>query len=93
MHLTATYRAEAGYRRRDGQRRRGTEGGTASGGGGQKAGRSAETVQGKAGRLIPEKTAPAGAGGGFDGTERAGTRSGGRKQGRNSADGCGEDRA
>ena len=32
-------------------------------------------------------------GGGFDGTERAGTRSDGRKQGRNSADGCGEDRA
>ena len=33
------------------------------------------------------------AGGGFDGTERAGTRSDGRKQGRSSADGCGEDRA
>ena len=30
--------------------------------------------------------------GGFDGTERAGMRSDGRKQGRNSADGCGEDR-
>ena len=28
----------------------------------------------------------------FDETERAGTRSGGRKQGRNSADRCGEDR-
>ena len=28
-----------------------------------------------------------------DGTKRAGTRSDGRKQGRNSADGCGEDRA
>ena len=37
--------------------------------------------------------APGAAGGGFDGTERAGTRSDGRKQGRNSADGCGEDRA
>ena len=33
------------------------------------------------------------AGGGFDGTERAGTGSRGRKQDRNSADGCGEDRA
>ena len=32
-------------------------------------------------------------GGGFDGTERAGTRPDGRKQGRNSADGCGKDRA
>ena len=31
--------------------------------------------------------------GGFGGTERAGTRSDGRKQCRNSADGCGEDRA
>ena len=31
-------------------------------------------------------------GGGFDGTERAETRSDGRKQGWNSADGCGEDR-
>ena len=30
------------------------------------------------------------AGGGFDGTERAGTRSDGRKQGRNSADRCDE---
>ena len=35
----------------------------------------------------------AAAGGGFDGTERAGTRSADRKQGRHSADGCGEDRA
>ena len=33
------------------------------------------------------------AGGGLDETERAGTRSDGRKQGRDSADGCGEDRA
>ena len=33
------------------------------------------------------------AGGGFDGTERAGMRSDGGKQGRNSADGCDEDRA
>ena len=33
------------------------------------------------------------AGGGFDGIERAGTRSDSRKQGQNSADGCGEDRA
>ena len=31
--------------------------------------------------------------GGFDGTERAGTRSDGRKRGRNSAGGCGEDRS
>ena len=32
--------------------------------------------------------------GGFDGTERAGTRSDARKQGQNSADGCGDqDRA
>ena len=30
-------------------------------------------------------------GSGFDGTERAGTRSDGRKQGRNSADGCSEE--
>ena len=36
---------------------------------------------------------PGAAGGGFDGTERAGTRSDGREQGGNSADGCGEDRA
>ena len=39
------------------------------------------------------KTAPRRPGGGFDGTEWAGTRSDGRKQGRNSVDGCGEDRA
>ena len=32
-------------------------------------------------------------GDGFDGAERAGSRSDGCKQGRNSADGCGEDRA
>ena len=36
---------------------------------------------------------PSVAGGGFDGTERTGTRSEGREQGRDSADGCGEDRA
>ena len=41
----------------------------------------------------PVKTASITDGGGFDGTERAGTRSDGRKQSRNSADGCGEDRA
>ena len=34
-----------------------------------------------------------GAGGGFGETERTGPRSDGRKQGRNGADGCGEDRA
>ena len=39
------------------------------------------------------KIASSAAGGGFHGTERAGTRSDGRKQGRNGADGCGEDRA
>ena len=33
------------------------------------------------------------AGSGFDGTERTGTRSDGRRQGRNSVDSCGEDRA
>ena len=38
-------------------------------------------------------TASSAAGGGFDGTERAGTRSDGRKHGRSSSDGCGEDRA
>ena len=37
--------------------------------------------------------APGADGGGFDGTERTGTRSDGHKQGRNSANGCGEDRA
>ena len=36
---------------------------------------------------------PRAAGGGFDVTERTGTRSDDREQGRNSADGCGEDRA
>ena len=36
---------------------------------------------------------PGAPGGGFDGPERAGTRLDGRKQGRNSADGCGGDRA
>ena len=44
-------------------------------------------------RSVPSKPPPAAAGGGFDGTERATTRSDGRKQGRNSTDGCGEDRA
>ena len=45
-------------------------------------------------RFVPSKPPPGDApGGGFDGTKRAGTRSDGRKQGRNSADGCGEDRA
>ena len=39
------------------------------------------------------KTASSDAGGGFDGTRRAGTRSDGRKHCRNNADGCGEDRA
>ena len=43
-------------------------------------------------RYVPSKTPAGGAGGGFDGTKRAGTRSDSRKQGRNSADGCGEDR-
>ena len=41
----------------------------------------------------PVKTSPGAAGGGFDRTERVVTRSDGRKQVRNSADGCGEDRA
>ena len=41
---------------------------------------------------VRARPAPDVAGGGFAGTERAGTRSDGRKQGRNSADGCGEDR-
>ena len=40
----------------------------------------------------PPSAAPA-AEGGFDGTKRTRTRSDGRQQGRNSADGCGEDRA
>ena len=44
-------------------------------------------------RSVPSKRPPVAPGGGFDGTERAGTRSDGRTQGRNSADGCGEDRA
>ena len=39
------------------------------------------------------KSPLAAAGGDFDKTERAGTRSDGRKRDRNSADGCGEDRA
>ena len=46
-------------------------------------------------RSVPSKpppAAPVAARGGFDGTERAGTRSDGRNQGRSSADGCGEDR-
>ena len=42
---------------------------------------------------VPSKLPPAPVGGGFDGTERAGTRSDGCKHGRNSADGCDEDRA
>ena len=47
-----------------------------------------------ASRPVPcRQSRPRPAGDGFDGTERAGTRSDGRKQGRNSADGCGEDRA
>ena len=54
------------------------------------------TVRARLGRFRPVKTAssgaPAATGGGFDGTEPAGTRSNGRKQGRNSADRCGEDR-
>ena len=41
----------------------------------------------------PVKTAFKAPGVSFDGTERAGMRSDGRKQDRNSADGCGEDRA
>ena len=40
-------------------------------------------------RSVPSKPPPGAAEGGFDGTKQAGTR--GRKQGRNSADGCGED--
>ena len=47
-------------------------------------------------RPVPSKPPPAArrrTGGGFDGTERAGTRSDGLKQGRDSADGCCEDRA
>ena len=43
--------------------------------------------------LQARQVPPGAPGGGFDGTERAGTRSDGHKQGRNSADGCGEDRA
>ena len=44
------------------------------------------------GPFRPVKTASSTAGGSFDGTKRAGARSDGRKQGRNSADWCGEDR-
>ena len=51
------------------------------------------TVRARPGPLRLSKPPSGAAGGGFDGTERAGTRSDGRKQGRNSADGCGEDRA
>ena len=51
------------------------------------------TVRARPGPFCPVKTASSAAGGGFDGTKRAGTRSDGRRQGRNSADGCGEDRA
>ena len=39
------------------------------------------------------KPPPGAAGGGFEETKRTGTRSDGRKQDRNSADGCDEDRA
>ena len=53
----------------------------------------AYTVRARLDPFRPVKTASIAAGGGFDGTERAGTRSDSRKQGRNSADGCGEDRA
>ena len=42
------------------------------------------TVRARPGPFRPVKTAPGAPGGGFDGTERAGTRSDGRKQGRNS---------
>ena len=51
------------------------------------------TVERVPARSVPSKPPPAASGGGLDGTERLGTRSDGRKQGRNSADGCGEDRA
>ena len=44
-------------------------------------------------RASLQQDLPTAAGGGFDWTERAGTRSDGRKQGRHSADGCGEGRA
>ena len=44
-------------------------------------------------RFVTSKPPPGAPGGGFDGTERAETLSDGRKQDRNSADGCGEDRA
>ena len=44
-------------------------------------------------RSVPSKPPPGAAGCSFDGTERARTRSDGRKQSRNSADRCGEDRA
>ena len=50
------------------------------------------TVRARPGPFSFVKTAPAAPGGGCDGTEQAGTRSDGRTQGRNSADGCGEDR-
>ena len=42
---------------------------------------------------VKSKPPPAAAGGGSEETKRAGMRSDGRKQDRNSADGCGEDRA
>ena len=44
-------------------------------------------------RSVPSKPSTGAARGGFAGTERAGTRWDGRKQGRNGADGCCEDRA
>ena len=53
--------------------------------------RPSERVQARS--VVPSRQTRLLAGGGFDGTGRAGTRSDGRKQGRNSADGCGEDRA
>ena len=51
------------------------------------------TVRARPGPFRPVKPPPGAAGGGFDGTERTGTCSNGREQGRSSADGCGEDRA
>ena len=53
------------------------------------------TVRARPGPFRPVKTASRRrrAGGDFDGTERAGTRSVGRKKGRHSAGECGEDRA
>ena len=50
------------------------------------------TIRARPGPSRPVKTATSAAGGGFDGTEQAGTHSDSRKQGRNSADRCGKDR-